>query len=314
MRRILETDRAIAELAGRQAGVVARRQLLALGLSAAAIDRRVRCGRLHTLHRGVFAVGHTAIGFEGRRWAVLLRVGPSGALSDASAAHAWGLRGPPAVIHVTVPPGGRVAPRGARLHHRRPLRGDELTRLAGLPITTAARTLLDLAAGGERERALELAVDRAERMRLLDFADLHALLARYPRRVGTGRMRALLARYEPHDTRSALEELVRALCVEHGLPRPAVNVVVAGRVRDFAWADAHLVVEADSYGFHRSPASFGDDRERDVELTLAGWRTLRFTWAQVTQRPRYVVDAIVAAIRFEFTSPRDANPRRVPGR
>jgi very-short-patch-repair endonuclease len=108
------------------------------------------------------------------------------------------------------------------------------------------------------------------------------------------------------DTRSVLEELVLALCDAHGLPRPRVNTVIEGRERDFCWPHARLVVEADSYTWHRSPSALDDDRERDVTLTLAGFRVLRFTWEQVTRRPRYVTAALLAALDDAYASPSDA--------
>jgi len=106
----------------------------------------------------------------------------------------------------------------------------------------------------------------------------------------------VLARYRAGDTRSVLEALVAELCDAHGLPRPQENCVIEGKVRDFYWPHARLVVEADSYAWHRSPSALNDDRERDVELTLAGYRTLRFTWEQVTRRRAYVVGALYRAL------------------
>jgi very-short-patch-repair endonuclease len=104
----------------------------------------------------------------------------------------------------------------------------------------------------------------------------------------------VLATYTgPRDTRSALEELVAELDLEP----PQHNVLIHGAVRDFAWPRHRLVVEADSYSWHRSPTALDDDRERDVTLALAGWRTLRFTHAQVTRRRGYVTAAITAAVR-----------------
>ena len=86
------------------------------------------------------------------------------------------------------------------------------------------------------------------------------------------------------------------LCDAHGLPLPHVNCVIEGKVRDFYWPGCRLVVEADSYGWHRSPGALNDDRERDVLLTLAGYRVLRFTYEQITERPEYVVSSILAAL------------------
>jgi Transcriptional regulator, AbiEi antitoxin/Protein of unknown function (DUF559) len=297
MRRELATDHAIAAFAERQGGVIARGQLVALGLSGSAIDRRQRAGRLHVLHRGVYAVGHRVVGVAGRRWAAVLACGPTAVLSHASAAAAFAIRpGGAGSIDVTVVATGRCRHAGIRLHRRRTIPPDEVSELDGLPITTPARTLLDLAAGGLRGRRLENAVDAAERRRLIDFGDLQKLLARYAGRPGTPFLKAVLARYSPVDTRSRLEELVVELCDAYGLPQPVVNCVIEGKVRDFYWPHARLVVEADSYAWHRSPSALDDDRERDVELTLAGLRSLRFTWQQITERRTYVAHAILRSV------------------
>jgi hypothetical protein len=292
------TDHLIARLAERQGGIVEHGQLLALGLSPAGIHRRARAGRLHRWYRGVYAVGHRRVGVEGRRWAAALAYSPDGVLSHRSAGVAWGLlRSNAATIDVTVGLGGRSARPGVRLHRTRSLPADEVTTLDGLPITTPARTLLDLAAAGLRDRALEAALDAAEITGLLDFADLHRLLARHRGRRGTRALNAQLSRYGgPVDTRSRLERLVYELCDDHGLPRPLVNTVIEGKVRDFYWPHCRLVVEADSYRWHRSPSALNDDRERDVELTLAGIRVLRFTWEQVTSRREYVARALMTAV------------------
>jgi predicted transcriptional regulator of viral defense system len=146
MRRQLVTDHAIAAVADRQGGVIARLQLLRLGLSGPAIDRRVRAGRLHVVYRGVYAVGRRHIGAAGRRWAAVLACGDRTVLSHLSAADAWGMvRSDAQTMHVTVSLGGRARRPGIRLHRTRWLPPDEVTRLDGLPITTPARTLLDLA-------------------------------------------------------------------------------------------------------------------------------------------------------------------------
>ncbi len=273
-------------------------QLVGLGLSPAAIHRRVRAGRLHRWYRGVYSVGHRRVDATARWWAAVLAYAPDGVLSHTSAGVAWELvRSNAATIHVTVGLGGRSQRAGILLHRSRSLPPDELTELDGLPITTPPRTLLDLAGVGWRGRRLEAALDRAEESRLVDFAELHRLLARHQGRPGTGSLKAQLSRYGgPVDTRSHLERLVYELCDDRGLPSPLVNTVVEGRVRDFYWPNRRVVVEADSYRWHRSPSALNDDRERDVELTLAGYRVLRFTYEQVTRRRAYVTRALKTAL------------------
>jgi predicted transcriptional regulator of viral defense system len=294
-------DAAIAELAARQGGVVSRSQLRQLGFSANEIEGRRRAARLHTAHRGVYAVGHPRLGAEGKRWAAVLALGRQAVLSHATAAAAWDIRSTGSgVIHVTVPGrAGRKRRAGIRVHRPSAFGTDEVTTLDGLPITTPARTLVDLAAGGLRGRALEAALDRAELLRLVDFAELDRLLRRTPSRRGVRPLQTTLARYVAGtvETRSKLEELVLEICDAHGLERPLVNTRVEGRERDFFWPGAALVVEADSYSWHRSPSALDEDRERDAELVLAGFRTLRFTWEQVTERRDYVAGTLLGALR-----------------
>jgi very-short-patch-repair endonuclease len=294
-------DQAVAALAARQAGVVSRRQLLMLGLSHTAIDNRRAAGRLHAVHRGVYAVGYPLLASEGKRWAAVAAIGEGAVLSHTTAAAAWDIRpsGSP-LLHVTVPGRAGRQPRpGIRVHRPRDWHEDEATLLDGVPITTPARTVLDLAAGGLRGRQLEAALDRAELLRLLDFQDLERLLQRHANARGTRPLRSLLARYVAGtiQTRSRLEELIIELCDANGIVRPRVNAQVEGRERDFFWPHARLVVEADSYTWHRSPSALDDDRERDAELLLAGYRSLRFTWKQVTRRRRWVVRTLRATLR-----------------
>ena len=292
-------DHEIARLAEKQGGVISHRQLVALGLRPQAIRHRRDIGRLHPLHRGVYAVGHALVRVDGRRWAAVLALGGEAYVSHQSAADAFEFRRSDAgLVHVTVRGrGGRERRAGISVHRPRALPDDEVTQFDGLPITTPARTLLDLAAAGVRDRSLEAALDRAEQLRLLDFAELHRLLARYPRRPGTRFLNAQLSRYRgPTDVRSELERLVLELCDTHDLPRPLVNTVIEGKVRDFYWPGCRLVVEADSYAWHQSPSALNEDRERDGELTIAGFRSLRFTYEQVTRRRSYVVRTLRTAL------------------
>jgi very-short-patch-repair endonuclease len=296
MRAYVDIDQRIAALAGAQGGVVSREQLISLGLGRGAIGRRVRGGRLHRLHRGVYAVGHRVVNREGRWRAAVLAAGPGAVLSHASAAAAWDLRGDGGSrVDVSIGPGGRAKRAGLTLHRRR-LTAREVTTLRGVPITTVPRTLLDLAAQGLEGRPLESLIDRAEHRRLLDFTDLHRLAQANPARPGTPALRAVLAGYTATaPTRSELEERFLALCDAHGIRRPRTNERVHGIEVDFHWPEKDLVVEVDGYAWHRSPTTLAIDHERDVNLVLAGKRVLRFSFEQVIERPAYVAGAVTRA-------------------
>ena len=304
-------DLPIPALAGRQHGVVTRAQLRVAGLHDLAIDRHIAAGRLHPVYRGVFAVGHTVLTLEGRWMAAVLACGANAVLSHDTSGAAWGVR--PiggGAIHVTVPgDAGRKRRAGIRLHRSATLEPHDTTTRRGIPITTPLRTILDIAAGLER-RPLEKALDLAEHRGLVDFAALRSAIEAHPTRPGAPALQALLSRYTAGSfvTRSEMEERFLALCDDHGLGRPAhVNTRIEGEEVDFAWPDARLIVEVDGYGYHRSPSAFEDDRERDVMLTLAGWRVLRFTWAKVTRRPAWVAGAVSDCLA---TSPRHPRQRR----
>ena len=289
MRNKLASDLEIATLADAQHGVVARRQL---ALTGQAIARRVRAGRFRPLYRGVYAVGHTALRLEGRWMAAILASGDDAVLSHASAAAAWELRPVGSgAIHVTVPGDtGRTRRSGIRVHRSVTLQPRDTATVRGIPITAPVRTVVDLAATLEG-RPLEQALDRAELLGLVDFGELRR--AARPARPGAPALRAVLLAYTGATlTRSELEEAFLGLCDDHGIERPEANARIEGFTVDFAWRDRCLIVEVDGYAHHRSPTAFEDDRERDVMLTLAGWRVLRFTWRQVKTRAAWVATAV----------------------
>jgi very-short-patch-repair endonuclease len=272
----------IAALADAQHGVVSRSQLLDAGFTERQIDRRVQARRLHRVHYGVYAVGHRVLTTEGRWMAAALAVG--GVLSHASAAAAWDLRRTSsAVVHVTVRGDADVCGGGLRVHRSTTLSAAETTVHKGIPITTPARTIIDLARTLEG-RALEHVVDVADQRGLVDFTDLRA--------ARPASLKAVLSRYSPAPTRSELEERFLRLCDDHGILRPETNARIEGFEVDFVWRDARLIVEVDGYAYHRSPAAFESDRERDVTLKTAGWQVLRFTWSQVQRRAAWVAAAI----------------------
>jgi very-short-patch-repair endonuclease/predicted transcriptional regulator of viral defense system len=298
-------DRAAAELAIRQYGVISRSQLVALGLSDRAIARRVAAGRLHRLHHGVYAVGHTVLGPRGRWIAAVLACGPGAVLSHAAAGALWELRASEAtIVDVTVPgSGGRQPRKGIRIHRARSLDGQTTTK-DGIPVTTPARTILDLAAKLDG-RPLERLLDQAENVRLTDAASLDALARAHTGHKGAAKLRATLRDHEPGTTltKSQLEERFLALCRGAGLPRPRVNDDVEGLEVDFVFTDDRLLVETDSWRHHKTREAFENDRRRDAIHAAAGYRTLRFTHRQITRDPATVTRALQAALTRPASSP-----------
>lgn len=287
----------IAILADRQHGVVAHGQLVDLGFGEAAIQRRLAAGRLHRIHRGVYAVGHTSLRREGRLMAAILACGDGAMVSHRSAAVLWGLhRSSRAVIDVTAPRGLRGRP-GIVVHRTRSPHPDDRALLHGIPITSVARTLLDLAAVVSR-RQLERAVDEAERLRLFDMRAIEELLRRSRGHRGAKRLRAVIAdATEPPATRMELERRFAELCRDHELPRPAFNVTVEGFEVDAAWPDRKLIVELDSWTFHGGRNAFEADRERDAALQLAHYRVIRLTWRRLSRQPAGVADDLSRLLR-----------------
>jgi very-short-patch-repair endonuclease len=235
--------------------------------------------RLHPVHRGVYAVGHRVLSRHGVWMAAVLVADPA-VLSHRSAAALWGIRDSDRV-EITVPRALRRRPRVTI--HAAALRPDEMTVHEGVPVTTVARTLLDVAAVVRSPQRLERAATEAEVRRLTSPTSLEVLLARYPRRAGTAGLRQLLATRTigGHITRSDLEDRFLAFLDAERLPRPRTNLTVEGYEVDFHWPDAGLVVELDGYATHATRHAFEQDRARDRHLQLAGYRVLRITDRQL---------------------------------
>jgi hypothetical protein len=287
-------DAELARLAGRQHGVVATRQLSALGLARGGVAARARAGRLHRVHRGVYAVGHTVLTVNGRRMAAVLAAGPGAVLSHASAAALWDIRPTSATrIDISVrSAGGRAKRPGLRIHRTPTLQTDEITAHQGIRVTSPARTLLDLASSLPR-RALERALDEAEIRELYDRRALEAVALAHAGEHGARALAEALAQDgDPVLTDSELEEIMLGLCDEQQLERPTPRAWVAGLRVDFLFAASRLVVETDGYRYHRTRRAFERDRERDAILARAGYRTLRFTHRQLTREPALVAETI----------------------
>jgi very-short-patch-repair endonuclease len=287
-------DRKIADLAGRQHGVVGRWQLQAIEVSEKMIKTRIAHGGLHRLHRGVYAVGHRALTVESQWMAAVLAHGPEAVLSHRSAGQLWGIYPRSRIAPEVTVPGSKKTKRGIVVH-RGSLPADEVGRMWGIPVTSVARTMFDLA-GMLKEREVERAWNEMEvrgyRLRL----SVPELVARYPGRKGTVLLMRLAERkaLPVGITRSELEEAFLALIDRFELPRPRMNVHVALRGRfyeiDCLWEDRKVAIELDGGAAHGTKSAFHNDRERDRILTAEGYTTFRITWDHITVTPNEVAD------------------------
>jgi very-short-patch-repair endonuclease len=278
-----EVELVLRELGTAQQGIVAREQLLARGMSVPTIDRLVRVRRVQVRHPGVYQVGPLPLPHAAEH-AAILAGGDAARLSHATAARHHGLL--PAVanpneVEVIMPRRIRRRLEGVRIHRVQDLREDEVTLLHGLPVTTPARTLLDLAET-LTQREVEQAYATALRRQLVTPAEMREMLDRHPLHRGASMWRQLLGQRDaPAFTRSEAEEKLLALTRSARLPRPELNATVLGHEVDFLFRSARVVVEVDGYAYHASPRTFAADRRRDAELTAAGYRILHFTWADL---------------------------------
>jgi very-short-patch-repair endonuclease len=245
-----QPDLVVARIASKQHDVVTAEQLRAAGITRSGITRRVQAGRLHRVHRGVYAVDTPALTREGRWMAAVLACGEDAVLSHASAAALWSISpASPTWAHVTVPGnGGRRQRKGIVLHRSTTLSPADTTRRRGIPVTAHARTMRDLGFG-------------------------------------------------PEPTRSDLERLFVKLCRRHRLPEPEFNVEIEPHTVDVLWRAERLVVEIDSWAYHRSRASFESDRARDRDLKLRGFDVLRYVDREISGRPADVAASLLAHMR-----------------
>ena len=290
-------DRAIADLADRQDGVVGRDQLLGMGLSGPAVDKRVRRGRLFVVQRGVYAVGRRQLNIRGQWRAAVLALGDGAVLSHRAAAAVWDLRHvPTGDIDVTVPSqSGRKSRPGITVHRSTTLSSADAIRRDGLPVTTVARTLLDLAEV-VHTRELERALDRAEQLQLFDLKAIDEQIRRGNGRAGAATLSRCLSLHTAGSTltESELEERFLPLVDQAGLPPPAINdwLVLANGAAirpDYMWKDRRLIVELDGFGPHSTRKAMRTDRRRDRRLQLEDWKVLRYTYEDITLTPGNVV-------------------------
>jgi very-short-patch-repair endonuclease len=292
----------IAELSASQHGVVSLRQLRELGMTRGRVAKRIESGRWRRVHPSVVAVSHAPLTRHGFYLAAVLACGPGAALSHRECAALRGLRqSNRSRVDVTSPGRRGRGRRGIEVHSGATLSPEDVELVDGIPCTTVARTLLDLAEVVSA-RQLERACDQADRLRCFDLKAVERQLARANGRRGAATLRSLLddKLRAPTQTRNKLEERFLALCRTGGLPQPRVNEWIAtepiGYEADFLWREQRLIAEVDGRDVHTTRLAFEHDRRRDQRLMLAGYRVVRFTWRQVTEDPATTLDTLRALL------------------
>jgi very-short-patch-repair endonuclease len=276
----------IARLAGRQHGVIARTQLFRLGLDRKAIASRIRGGALTPLHGGhVYAVARSPLSVRGKYLAAVMACGSGAKLSHRAAADLWGIRPATCPSEITVPEVTRRIPE-IRIHRSRMLDPRDFTVLDGIPVTTVARTLLDLAAV-LRPSDLEVVIDRAERQGLFDLSAVVDVLQRARGKAGMRTLKRVMTTYEHSTQKSNLERAFKKLLREAtDIGTPFFNAVVHGETGphevDALWEQHELAVQLDGFEFHRTRRDREKDASSDADLELAGYRVMRLTWDDVT--------------------------------
>jgi very-short-patch-repair endonuclease len=271
-----------------------------------AIDQAVATGRLHRVFRSVYAVGSPLLTERGRMHAAALACGPGALISHRSAAALLRLMDKgPVVIDVIAPPSRGRKIDGIRLHRVRPPRLEEAGTVDGIPCTSPARTLVDLA-GIVGDWTLGSAFERAAQRRMLDIPAIERSMD--PRRRGMKSLRVLVDAWRGAapllksrgKLKSPLEAKVLPILAQRELPAPLFNApvqIAKGRIEvDFLWPDHRFVLEADSRDFHATHIAFERDRWRDRELMRGGYTTLRVTHRQAEREAEAIADTIASRI------------------
>jgi hypothetical protein len=275
------------DLARNQHAVVTSDQLRRVGYTRQAIDHRIRTGRLHPLHRGVYAVGRPHVTNHGR-WMAAVLACDGGVLSHSSAAALWRIGFEKRdVVELSLPSLSRRRRPGLQIHQRPALLHRDLTVEFGIPVTTVVQTLLDLTPRLDR-RDVERMINEADKYNLVTPPRLRRALEERRGGPGVAALRHILDRRTFRLTKEELERRFLPLAASAGLPVPLTGQWVNKFEVDFYWPDLGLVVETDGLRYHRTPAEQARDRLRDQAHTAAGLTQLRFTHEQVRYEPEYV--------------------------
>jgi very-short-patch-repair endonuclease len=281
--------------------MVTHRQLAAVGIRGSAITRRVAAGRLERVYPGVYAVGHLQGTREARWIAAVMACGRGAVLSHLDAAALWGIyESNGSTIHVTTTTRSPRTLPGIRAHRARRLDPADVTVKDAIPVTTVARTLIDLTDVLSPDRVLR-AIREAEFLGLLDLDTLNAAVQRANGRRRLTVLHNAIERHRPGQiVREELEHRFLELVHAAGLPEPQTNVKVQTRRRryeiDCLWRHDGVAVELDGRAAHIRAAAFEEDRARDAALTAAGLRPLRFTWHRVTGEGEEVLAELKATL------------------
>jgi very-short-patch-repair endonuclease len=264
-------------LAGRQHGIITRDQARAAGLTRQGTRRRVEAGRLIRLYDGVYAVGHTALTNHSCLIAAVFSCGPEALASHRAAGRLWGILRGAQPIEVTAAR-SRAPRQGITLHRSRLIHDEDRAGQQGIPVTSLARTLVDLAEVLPEQRLAD-AVHEAEVLRLFDLRKVQRVRERLPGRKGRHKLRRVLAAYKDVQpfSRNRAERLVLEVCEKHGLPTPRANTWIEEFEVDFYWPEEGLVLEFDGGAVHRTTRAFHEDRRRDRALAARGIHVVRAT-------------------------------------
>jgi very-short-patch-repair endonuclease len=286
-------EKRLAEIGSRQHGVVSRRQLLGAGVTSDEILYRLGSGALLPVHRGVYRIGHRAPSLEARYMAAVLAGGDEAHLSGRAAAHLYGvIKGSAPAPEVSTPLKRRV---GGVIVRRTRIEASERGTYRGIPVTTMARTLVDLAAYLPPDALARACHEAGVRFRTTP-AHVATALARRPNSPGAAKLRLILHGDAPV-TLSALERGFLTLIREHGLPLPHTNRPAGGHRVDCRWPERRLTVELDSYRFHHSRHAWEQDRRREREARARGDELRRYTWGDVFEEPQQTLAELRRLLR-----------------
>lgn len=270
--------RQLAEIAARDHKVVSLEDCRSCGLSDSGVRKRVAAGELHRKHSGVFAFGRPDLDRKGVLMAAVKASGPGARVSHASGACLRKMRwSNSSYTDITVPAGRPLLRRKGIRCHRAELQPQDLDEVDGIPTTSVARTLLDLATQIGL-RGLESAANEAEVLEIFDMREMEDLLVRSKGHRGIRKLRHVLEHGDlsgRNQTKSGLERMFAMVCAQHGVPQPAINrwILLGDEYLqvDFLWRKEKVVIEVDSNRYHHTGWKLARDQRRDELFASHGY-------------------------------------------